>query len=180
MKPIRFVASISLLCMAVSSGQAPQKQPMRDAATHEQLVQKLRGATSPLHGYKPVEGTDPSKILPQDIIGRSDILCFDGLATLVPKEAIIFIPPQYQDRVGMKEGARLVTWADFFAANHGWITTQEITLDQAAGRVPLDEKVTERVTKGNSLVVATCLGGPVSKLAPKLPPVDAEPQKSIR
>lgn len=180
MKPASLAASISLLCAAASSGQTPPKQPMRDAATHEQLVQKLRGATSPLRDYKPVEGTDPSKILPQDIIGRSDILCFEGLATLVPKEAIIFIPPRYQERLGMKEGARMVTWADFYAANHGWISTQEITLDQAAGKVPLDEKVAERVTKSSTLVVATCLGGPVSKLPPKLPPAGTEPQKSIR
>src|SRR5690606_30911873 len=110
-------------------------------------------------------GKDPSKEnIPGDLISRSDILCFNGLATLVPKQAILFTPPQYADRIGMKPGARLVTWMEFYPLNRGWIGTMEISMKQAEGKEPLPEKPAEQMMKGSNLVVATYQGGPISKL----------------
>ncbi|WAC21611.1 hypothetical protein OVA24_09465 [Luteolibacter sp. SL250] len=162
---IALAASISLL-------SAQQKQQMRDAATHEQLAGALKQqqANDPLRELPRQEGKDPSKEnVPQDLISRSDVLCFNGLATLVPKKSILALPPQFADRVGMQPGARLVGWAEFHAANRGWVTSQEITLAQARGEQPLEEALNERLAKSANVVVSTLQGGPISKLQP-IPP----------
>lgn len=155
--------------LAAASASAQQKQQMRDAATHEQLagVLKQQQANDPLRGLPQREGRDPSKEnVPQDLISRSDVLCFNGMATLVPKNSILALPPGFADRVGMRPGAKLVGWAEFHAANRGWVTAQEITLGQARGDQPLEKAVSERLAKSTNVVVSTLQGGPISKLQP--------------
>jgi len=160
------------LVMAATCATAQQKQQMRDAATHEQLagVLKQQQANDPLRELPRQEGKDPSKEnVPQDLISRSDVLCFNGMATLVPKKSILALPALFADRVGMVPGAKLVGWAEFHAANRGWVTTQEITLAQARGEQPLEEALNERLSKSTNVVVSTLQGGPISKLQP-IPP----------
>lgn len=180
---MKIVRSTALICLATASicaaqTAAPQKTVMREAATHEELAARLHNveAEDPMKKLKPSEEPDPASSLPKDIIGRSDILCFGGLATIVPKQAILFTPSNYADRLGIRPGAKVVTWSDFYAANRGWITTQEITMAQAEGKEPLPEKVAERLTKGGNLVIATLQGGPISKLAPPPAPAVTAPK----
>lgn len=161
------------LVMAITAASAQQKQQMRDAATHEQLagVLKQQQANDPLGELPRQEGKDPSKEnVPQDLISRSDVLCFNGMATLVPKKSILALPARFADRVGIQPGARLVGWSEFYAANRGWLTSQEITLAQARGEHPLEEAVNERLAKSTNVVVSTLQGGPISKLQPTPPP----------
>jgi hypothetical protein len=170
MKTLPTFLILSCLATALSHGQGASKPVMRDAATHEQLAGQLRQveAADPMKKLTPSEGKDPSKEnQPGDLISRSDILCYRGMATLVPKGAILVNPPLVNDRLGMKAGAKIVPWMEFYAANRGWITTQEITLAQAEGKAPLPEAVTEQLKRSTNLVVATLQGGPISKLAPK-------------
>jgi hypothetical protein len=170
---MKIIRSTALVCLAAASmcaaqNATPQKMVMREAATHEQLAARLHNieAEDPMKKLKPAEGPDPAASLPKDIIGRSDVLCFGGLATLVPKQAILFTPSNYADRVGIQPGARVVGWSDFYAANRGWIITQDITMAQAEGKEPLPEKIAEKLTKGTNLIIATFQGGPISKIAP--------------
>lgn len=173
MKSIKLVSGLWLVVASVAGAQPATKPVMRDAATHDQLSATLRQqqAEDPMRKLAPAApGKDPSKEnVPTDLISRSDILCFNGLATLVPKQAIIFTPSQYADRIGMKEGARIVTWSDFYAANRGWVGTMEISIKQAEGKEPLPEKPAAQMMKGSNLVVATYQGGPISKLAAATP-----------
>jgi hypothetical protein len=168
MKPIQFAFGFCLILSAGAGAQPAPRPVMRDAATHDQLsvTRRQEQSVDPMRKFTPAAaGKDPSKEnIPADIISRSDILCFNGLATLVPKQAIIFNPPQYADRIGMKEGARIVPWMEFYAANRGWIGTMEISLKQAEGKEPLPEKPAQQMLKGSNMVVATFQGGPISKL----------------
>lgn len=170
MEPRNLQLILGLLLSSLASAQETPKKPMHDAATHDQLsaLRRQEQAMDPVRKFTPAApGKDPSKEnVPTDIISRSDILCYNGMATLVPKQAILFTPPQYADRIGMKAGARIVTWAEFYAANRGWVGTMEISIKQAEGKEPLPEKPAEQMMKGSNLVVATYQGGPVSKLAP--------------
>ncbi|RYD37929.1 MAG: hypothetical protein EOP87_02545 [Verrucomicrobiaceae bacterium] len=155
------------LLLAAHAATAQQKQQMRDAATHDQLAAALKQQQSndPLRALPRQEGKDPSKEnQPQDLLSRSDILCFNGMATLVPKHSILALPAQFADRIGMQSGAKLVGWAEFHAANRGWLSTQEITLVQARGQTPLAPELAERLAKSANVVVATLQGGPISKL----------------
>jgi len=172
MQPRNLPLVLGLLLSPFAGAQEAPKKPMHDAATHEQLsaIRRQEQTVDPMRKFTPAPDKDPSKEnIPTDIISRSDILCFNGLATLVPKQAILFNPPQYADRIGMKAGAKIVPWMDFYAANRGWIGTMEITLKQAEGKEPLPEKPAEQMMKGSNLVVATYLGGPISKLAATAP-----------
>ena len=140
---------------------------MRDAATHEQLVTSLRQAdqTDPMKQMKATTGEDPSVVnRPQDLISQSDIISFQGIQTLVPKRAILQIPKSYSDRVAIQPGAKVVSWAEFYAANRSWITTVEISRAQAEGNLALPEDTQKRMTKSGNLVVAIYMGGPISML----------------
>lgn len=123
----------------------------------------------------PAQGPDPMLANPpKDLISESDILCFGGAATLVPKRAVIHLPQNLAERLKFIPGSKILTWADFFAVNRGWITTVEISRAQAEGNQPMVEEIATRVNKSSNLVVATYQGSPISLLPLKAPP-PAEP-----
>lgn len=144
---------------------------MADAITHEQLValSKKANSTPPTAQMKPVQlAEDPSVVnRPGDLFSRSDIFCFNGFASLVPKQAVLHVPDNYASRIGIQDGVKFQTWAEFYAANRGWIVTQEVTRAQAEGREPLSDDVKKALSKCPSVVVATYQTGPISVLAPK-------------
>ena len=115
------------------------------------------------------KGEDPSQNLPKDLISQSDIISFQGVATLVPKRAILQIPKNYRDRMALQPGAHIVGWSDFYAINRGWITTVEVSRTQAEGNIDLPEETHKLLSKGGNLVVATFMGGPISVLPLKVP-----------
>ena len=157
--------------MVSSHAEAPA---MRDAPTHDELVPKLRQAqqADPMKHMSKAKGADPAAVYqPKDILSQSDIIAFNGLATLVPKCAILQIPKNYQNRIAMQPGAQIVSWADFYTANRGWITTVEVSRTQAEGSHALSDETRKQITKSGNLVVATFLGGPISVLPLKKPGV---------
>lgn len=160
---------------AAAHAEAPA---MRDATTEEQLVLNWRKAaqTDPMKNMTLVKGEDPSvKNRPQDLLSQSDILCFEGIATLVPKHAIMQVPETCAQRLKIQPEAKIVGWADFYAANRGWITTIEISREQAEGKEPIAEDTRKMMTQCRNLIVATYMGGPISLLPPKVPPPGKTP-----
>jgi hypothetical protein len=140
---------------------------IRDAASHEQLAAKLRQA----------DQTDPMKQLvaktevpavpvhqPESLMSRSDVISFGGIAALVPKRAILSLPAKFKDRIGTEGNPRLVSWAEFYAANKGWISIHEVTRPQASGKAPLGDAALAQIDKGTTLIIATFMGGPISVL----------------
>ncbi|MCX6878857.1 MAG: hypothetical protein NTW21_34355 [Verrucomicrobia bacterium] len=172
---------VGLAVLAAMAARGTAEVPvMRDAATHEQLALTLRKAQQedPMKRLPASKGEDPSQNLPKDLLSQSDIICFGGIATLVPKRAILQIPESCTARLKIEPGARIVGWADFFAANRGWITTIEISRVQAEGKEPIAGDTQEMMAKCRNLVVATYQGGPISMLPLKVPPPDKSPEKS--
>lgn len=161
---------VNVLCAATAP--APKASQMRDAAKQEDLILKFRAAEQddPMRHMVVSNLEDPSKVnQPMSLIATSDILCFGRLAVLVPKRAIIQIPPKLADRLKLSPGSQLVSWADFYAANRGWITTVEVSRAQAEGKLDLEKETHERISKCGNLVVATYLTGPISVLPLKAP-----------
>ncbi len=149
---------------------------MQDAATHQQLSQNLRKVAQedPMKTLKPTTGADSSVTnRPKSILEQSDIVCFGGYATLVPKRAILQIPKNIADRIRLQPGAKLQGWSDFYALNRGWITTVEVSRTQAEGNDPLAEETQRQMAKSGNLVVATYRGGPISVLPLKTPEAPA-------
>lgn len=173
---------ILLLLPALAAPATAAEPPrFREAATHEQLALKLRKAEQhdPMKKLQQSTGEDPSKVnRPVNLLEQSDIVCFNGLATLVPKRAILATPSRYKDCLKMQPGSRIVGWADFYAANRGWITTVEVSRVQAEGNEQIAEEIRLRIGKSANLVVATLMGGPISVLPLKQPETPAEPAKT--
>ena len=164
----------ALLLIAASSALA-EPGVMRDAATHDQLVQTMQQAqqADPMKSLAVSSVADPSLNLPKDLVSQSDFISVSGVSTLVPKHAILKVPAAYADRTRFQEGSRILGWVEFFAANRNWITTVEITAEQAEGKVPLSDEMISAVSKSNNLIVATFKGGPISLLPPKVAPETA-------
>jgi hypothetical protein len=152
--------------------QASRMGEMRDASTHEQLAMTYRKASQedPMRNMQPAKGVDPSTVnQPKDILSESDIICFNGTATLVPKRAILNLPASMQGRLKFLPGSKLMTWTDFYTLNRGWISTVEVSRVQAEGNEALNEEISTRIGKSSNLVVATYKGGPISVLPLKVP-----------
>ncbi len=153
-------------CLGHATASPTASTPvMRDVATHDSLARDLRVAeqADPMKNLAATTGEDPAaQNRPADLLDRSDMLTFNGLSTLVPKRAILVIPEKMKDRVAAGAGTRLVSWSEFLVANRAWITTEEVTYQQAAGAEGLPEETTDRIGKSTNLVVATYLGGPIS------------------
>lgn len=146
-----------------------KKREFRDALTHEDLVRRREtdDPRRPLAEFQEATGPDPAASNPKrDLVASSDIICYNGNATLVPKRAIISMPERYKTRLQFRPGSKILRWADFYRLNRGWITTVEINRLQAEGNVALSEETLEAVAESPNLVVATMKGGPISLLPP--------------
>ena len=164
-----------LLCLPMmASGQVtPSPTPrFRDAPTHEQLARARQQSDQkdPMKALSESKGDDPSKVnQPINLLEQSDIISFAGVATLVPKRAILATPVKHKERLAIQPGSKIVGWAEFYAMNRGWITTVEVSRVQAEGNSAIAEETRERIGKSTNLVVATYMGGPISVLPLKEP-----------
>ena len=160
---------------------------VRDVATHETLTAKLAKARKedPIQKIGPPKGEfreDPAKqMAKRDLIAESTVVAYRGFLTLVPKESVLHIPENLEDRIGVQSGAKIQTFQDFYEKNRGWIRTIEVTRDQARGHKPLPETLRKAFESSTSLVVATHKGGPISVLPLKDPeeipsPSEARPK----
>lgn len=152
-------------------GQQGNKPVFRDAATHDSLLPSFRKAQndSPVSKFTPSEGEDSTtKDQPGNLIERSDVLSFNGDTTLIPKLAIIQTPASYKERVNNHTpGNRIVSWGAFHAVNRGWITTVEVSREQAEGKEPIPPGIVDSYTKSRNLVIATYQGAAISVLPQK-------------
>ena len=107
----------------------------------------------------------------QSIIKQSSILHDGANWTLVPKGAVIFTPAPLKGRVDVSPVGTLLPWADFLAKNRGWITTTDISFDQAAGNQPMPAERAAFWAKQDKIVIAVHQNGPISvRIAPESPP----------
>lgn len=169
MKTLLYTVCAGFVIFPLSARSAPV---MRDAATHDELALVYRKAeqVNPMKSQSPAKGADPSTLAPpESILASSDVLCANGNATLVPKRAILLIPKNCSERLKYQNGAKLTCWSQFYAQNRGWITTVEVSREQAEGNVAIAENVQKQMQKTGNLVVATYQGGPISVLPPKAP-----------
>jgi hypothetical protein len=175
------VAFVLLFPMASAAEVTPKAKPhFADSVSSEELNLAYRKSSrrDPMKSLEKIPGEDPTKVnQPVSLLEQSDIICFGGVATLVPKRAILSLPAKYKDCLKLKPGAKIVGWAEFYAVNRGWITTVEVSRVQAEGNKALAEEISDRIAKSNNLVVATFSGGPISVLPPKQPAASAETVK---
>ena len=95
--------------------------------------------------------------------GKQSIVLHDGRNwTLIPNGAVIFIPDALKNRVDAKPIGTLLAWTDFFVKNRGWITTNDVSFDQAAGTEPIPAARVAFWAKQDKIVIAVRQTAPIS------------------
>ncbi len=158
----------SLLLLALASGVFAQA-PVLARITPEALAKIQQNnpiANLPKVQTTPVNVERPAE---QSIIKQSMILHDGKNWTIVPKGAVIFLPEAMKSRVDVKPVGTLLAWSDFLAKNFAWITTNEVTFDQAAGNTPLPAARVAFWAKQDKIVVAVHQQGPISVNIDKTP-----------
>lgn len=149
-----------MLCVLANSAFAQLPIVPRITATALARLQSESPMTlleSPAKGEATVRRPEGQSIIKQSMI------LHDGTNwTLVPKGAVIFLPEAMKKRVDVKPTGTLVGWLDFIAKNRAWITTHDISFDQAAGKKPLQPEQVAFWPKQEKVVVAVHQRGPIS------------------
>jgi hypothetical protein len=153
--------TILLLCLG---GVAVAGPKMTDRITAEEIAARQKAPTPLAAIPQPTAAKEAEVTRPggQSLIKQSDILN-DGINwTLVPKGAVLHIPPAFGNRVGAKPLGTLLTWTEFLTVNRNWLFTEEVTFEHATGKKPFAASRREAWSKGGKVVIAVHQGGPIS------------------
>jgi hypothetical protein len=102
---------------------------------------------------------------------RESVILHDGANwTLVPESAVLHVPANLKHRINTKPVGKIMPWVDFLVANRGWLTTENVSFDEAAGNTAIDTKRAETWQKSDRIIVATHQNGPISVRAKELTP----------
>jgi hypothetical protein len=152
--------TVILLCSLASAALAGS--PVLVKITPEAIL-KLQQSSPMTRLEQVAQGTaTPPRPAEQSIIKQSAILHDGKHWTLVPKGSVVFIPTALKNRVNVKPVGTLLAWADFLVKNRSWITTTDISFDQAAGSEPLPAERAAFWAKQDKVVVAVHQNGPIS------------------
>ena len=154
----------------------PSPSKIRLRPSHEQLM-KQRATGPSVRGLNVApleikEGT-PSQA-PADLLTRSTIISYRGNWTIVPKNAVMFIPPAYEKRIVAEPEGTLLPWSEFYLMNRGWIHCQTVRMSDARGETNLNEGALAAHQSLGRVVVAVLKGGPIS-----MPPVPPQSPKTL-
>jgi hypothetical protein len=153
------------LTTAVFAGSPVLVQITPEALAKLQKTSPMTSLQQPRKDEAPV-----SRPGEQSIVKQSSILHDGTHWTLVPRGAVIFTPSALKARVDVKPVGTLLSWADFLVKNRAWITTTDISFDQAAGNEPMPAERAAFWAKQDKLVVAVHQSGPISvRIAPETP-----------
>jgi len=114
-----------------------------------------------------------------DLASHSSFIQIDDSYTLVPKGAVLFVPPKMATVIVTEPHGTFVPWTEMQALNRGSLANFEVTLDQASGKTPIDPAKLEFAKRAGNLLVAVILGGAVS-VAPVPSPPSVAPTASPR
>ena len=154
--PLTVFSKTAVLSEKIIEKDTPTESELR--IKREQIQAKTLGTTfTPPAPSSAVVGSDP-----QDFVKSSDILCFGDAMILIPKHSVIVTPKNLAARLSATPEARLVTWSAFYPANRSWLTTVELSPEQAAGEVPIPTEMIDSLAKIGKLVVTTFKGNPIS------------------
>ncbi len=147
---------------------AEVKPPVGKAITDAEL--NARRAKENFSGFAPEDVQQKG----WDLVDYSDFIVFDGNVTIVPKGSIIHVPERFKAHVVSKPVGRLVPWAEFCARYRGLVSTKTVSLDEVAGKTPIEAKSMDAVRSSDLISVAVHNGNPISVAAAAIPPVNPE------
>jgi hypothetical protein len=156
MKPTLLLHHMLLAGAALAAPAATDPIPPGEISSRHKSTPAESAASQVPHGEagatRPVDEA-PGK--------PSDVLSDGRNWTVVPRGAVLHVPRTLANRVDAKPLCRLLSWDEFLTVNRGWLFTEEVTLDQANGKVAIPPSRSAIWKKNGKVVVATHLGGPL-------------------
>lgn len=161
----------ALLLIGVLSVQALAEQPIiaritPDTLAKRQQVDQLSRLQKPVKNEAKFRRPAAS----QSIIAQSTILSDGSSWTIVPNGAVLFVPEKLKSRITTQPKGDLLAWSDFLVRSRSWITTCEVSIDQATGKQPLKPERSDFWAKQDKIVVAVHQSGPISFRKPSTSP----------
>lgn len=152
----------STLLLCVLSSSALATVPITPRITPEALA-KLQQNSPMTRLQSPAKGEANVRRPEDQSIIKQSIILHDGANwTLVPKGAVIFLPEAMKSRVDVKPTGSLLSWTAFLSKNQAWITTADVSFEQATGKKPLQPERVAFWAKQDKVVIATHQSGPIS------------------
>ena len=153
----------SLLFLSLTLAAGALAQTPITARITPQALAKLQ-QHSPMERLMSAKEGEATVTRPDDqsIIKQSMILHDGKNWTLVPTGAVIFVPKPMSARVDAKPVGTLLPFTEFLTQNRAWITTNEVSFNQAAGEEPLPAERAAFWAKQDKIVIAVHQNGPIS------------------
>lgn len=152
----------TMLVFFASAAMGMAAQPILVRVTPETLA-NLQKRDPMIRLVKPAENeAKVARPENQSIIRESSVLHDGRNWTIVPNGAVVHIPSALKARVNARPVGTLLAWTDFLTRNRGWITTTEVSFDQAAGNEALPAERAAFLAKQDKIVVAVHQSGPIS------------------
>jgi hypothetical protein len=142
---------------------------MRDRITPEQMRQRQGQALArqaQLSAATPQRHPKTKPAAPRGIIEQSTILVAGGYWTLVPRGSVLHAPEKLRAHIAASPSGIMLPWRYFITRNHGWLSTEELSLETAAGLRPITPSTVLSFERRGRIVVAVHRGGPVSVRQP--------------
>lgn len=164
MKAIVCIILTGSLLPALSLAQEARKKPVvaTKPPTHAELANKQQQQVIERHG----KDREPIKplvdIRKRDLFAISTLFVHNGNWAMVPKGAVIHIPPRLSDKITSKPKGKLLRWPLFLQKYGGLFHTQEVSMQQAKGKQKIDPKAIEAYKGSGKIVVATYHRQPIT------------------
>ncbi|RPJ34237.1 MAG: hypothetical protein EHM17_07365 [Verrucomicrobiaceae bacterium] len=159
----------AILILSALAGHALAAQPLVARIKPAELA-RLQQADPMIRLQSPAEGeAKVGRPAGQSIINQSTVLHDGTRWTIIPDGAVLFVPEQMKARVGAEPSGQLLGWTEFLTANRGWLTTCEVSFDQATGKESLPAERCGFWAKQDKIVVAVHQRGPISFRGNKTP-----------
>lgn len=149
-----------ILCLMAVNALAAQPvlvrvnaQTLADLQKRDPMIRLVQPKAEEVKVARPVN---------QSIVKESTILHDGRNWTMVPNGAVVHLPESMKSHVNVKPVGTLLPWNDFLAKNQSWITTNEVSFDQAAGNEELPAERALFWAKQDKIVVAVHQHGPIS------------------
>lgn len=146
--------------LALAAG-ASAAQPVLVRVTPEDIA-RLHQKDPMIRMEKPTTSTPPIVRPEESALVKESTILHDGSNwTMVPNGAVIHLPESQRGHINARPVGNLMSWRDFLAKNSSWLSTRDISFDQAAGNEKISPTQLADWREGEKIVIAVHQKGPI-------------------
>lgn len=151
---------------AISLAGAPPKDgesiKVNKRPSHSDITAKKSKHVSKPREERKVQEKPVVTVKKRSLIQNATLLTSGKNWTILPKGSVIYIPEKLKTKIVKTPKGELVDWKTFLRLNRGWVYVHSISMKQAKGKATLTPEEMKAYKGMGKIVVATCMGGPIS------------------